>query len=137
MAYFKVIQDNTVVSVGSVFLKWNTKKHRLFICDVDNGQFVQSFDEKHIYKDDWLKTSDGDIQYENASIVIINETEYEDLKEMLIEGEPIIEEPVHEPVVVQERHEPEEEEKPLTIAQMREIIAEQQKQIELLMKKVQ
>ena len=137
MVLFKVIQNNTVVSVGSVFLRWDTEKHRLFICDVDKGEFAQSFDEKCIYKDDWLKTSDGNIQHENASIVIIDETEYEDLKQMLIEGEPIVEEPVHEHVIIPEHHEPEKEERPLTIAQMREIIVEQQKQIEILMKKFQ
>lgn len=136
MTYFKVIQDNKVVSVGTVFLKWNIKRQRLFICDANDGEFVQSYDEKHIYHDSWLRPAPVEAgQHEEASVVIISSQEYEDLLTILNEGETV---DYETPVVPKE---PEEitqptEEKPLTIAEMREIISRQQEQIEMLIQKL-
>jgi len=135
MTYFKVIQNKKVVTVGCVFLKWNMKRQKLFICDANEGQFVQSYDELHVYHDSWLKPSMAhDIEYEEATIVVITEQEYEDLLESLDEGEVVEESPVieEEPVEVQIP----EEEKPMSIAEMREIIARQQEQINMLINKL-
>ena len=140
MTYFKILIDNKIVSVGNVFLKWNSKRHKLYVCDVDEGQFVQTYDEKNIYKASWLKKAPKDAKtFDTANVVVINETEYNDILTSLQEGEPIIEEvtePKREEYVVE--HEPEpEQEKPMTIAEMRKIILEQQKQIEMLIEKVE
>jgi len=136
MTFFKVQKNNNVVDVGCVFLKWNSKRHKLFICEVDEGQFVQSYKDR-IYKASWLKPAPAEAkEYELAEVVVITETEYNDIKALLDEDEtvPVEEEPVYEEPVVEEPQT--QEEKPLTIAQMREIITEQQKQIEVLMEKV-
>ena len=136
MTFCKIIQNDTIVSVGCVFLKWNTKRNRLFVCDDAEGQFIQSYDERHIYKAAWMKPSkEAKCEYEDADVVVITETEYNDIKEQLNEGEPIIEEVQERPLTI-EHHEEPDEEKPLSIAEMRELIKTQQSQIELLMSKL-
>lgn len=137
MTFYKIVENNNIISVGCVFLKWNIKRHKFNICDVDEGQFVQTYDEKAIYRADWMKPAPNEASGFNvAKVIIINQTEYEDLKAMLDEGESIQEEVV-EPVLVQhvEVHEPEKE-KPMSIAQIRELLVKQQEQIELLMQKL-
>jgi len=132
MTYFKVIKNDKVIDVGCVFLKWNTKRHKYNVCSVDEGQFLQSLDEQHIYRDTWMKSYPKEASgYSFADISAITESEFDDLRELLSEGEEItIEEAPNE---IFEVHEAEEhEDKPMSIADMRKIIAEQQMQIELL-----
>ena len=134
MAYFKMSKNNKVVSVGSVYLRWDIGRNRLFICEADDAQFVQAFDESNIYHDTWMKSipKKAKVSYEIAKVIEISESEYEDLKAILSEGEVI-----ELPEVIEEQPEetPEiqEEEKPMTIAEMREMILNQQKQIDLLL----
>ena len=137
MTYFKAIQNDKVVSVGCVFLKWSLNKHKFFICDVDEGQFVESYDEQHIYQDSWMKPAPPEAgEQEQASIVIIGQQEYEDLLEMLNEGEIV--EVQQEPTVEQEEQvELPVEDKPMSIADMREMILKQQQLIDTLMEKLQ
>ena len=134
MTFFKIIKNKKVISVGCVFLKWREDNHQFFICDVDEGQFVLSYDEKYIYRDTWMKPAPKDAtKYEEATVEIITQQEYEDLLAMLDEGETV-EEVV--PVIPEQQEEivpPQEEEKPMTIAEMREIILKQQEQINSLL----
>ena len=136
MTFCKMLKNDKVVNIGCVFLKWNIKRHRMNVCSVDEGQFVQSYDEKTIYKDSWLKPAPEEAKnFEEAKIVVIDQIEFDDLKELLNEGEEVLvekPEPLPSPQVLTE--EPVEE-KPMSIAEMRQIIAEQQKQIDLLLEK--
>jgi len=137
MAYFKIIQDDKIVSVSHVFLKWNEARKNFHLGDTDKGQFVLAFDESKVYRDEWMKPIPEEANgYEHATVQAIDEAEYEDLKALLSEGEQVQEDP--EPVVQEPIHVPEEpeEEKPMSIAEMREIIKMQQKQIEALMETV-
>ena len=134
--FFKIVQDKKIISVGSVFLKWNTKKHRLFICDVDEGQFVQSFDEQYTVRDTWMKVPPEDAdEYPLATVIIITEQEYNDLKAILEDSAEI---DIPEPVIEQQAEyvEPPEEEKVMSIAEMRQLILQQQDQINKLMQAV-
>ena len=136
MTYFKAIQNDKVVSVGTVFLEWNINKHKLYVCDVDKGQFVQSYDEQHIYHDAWMKPAPAEAGiHEEASIVIILQQEYEDLLALFDNGETVkVEKPtIEEPEKVKE---PKEEEKPMSINEMRETILRQQEQIDMLVKTI-
>ena len=136
MTYFKAIQDDKVVSVGSVFLKWNISKGKFYVCDVDDGQFVESYDELHIYHDSWMKPAPAEAgQHEEASIVIIGQQEYEELLEILNEGE-VIEVQETPEIIPEEQVEPPKEEKPMSIADMREMILKQQELIDSLMEKL-
>ena len=137
MTYFKIIKNDNVVSVGTVFLKWNSKKNRMFACDVNEGQFVQTYDEEKIYTAYWLKQAPEDApKYEEAEVVAIDKVEFDDLKELLTEGEevPVEQEPEYTPTV--HDNDEAEEEKPLTIAEMRLLIINQQKQIEDLLQRL-
>ena len=138
MTFFKIIKDNEVINIGCVFLKWNDSRKKMYICDVNEAQFVQTLDESNIYKASWLKSAPRKAgKYETVTVEIITEAEFNELKELLNEGESI---PVEEPVVPEEHHEEpveEPEEKPMTIAEMREMIRVQQKQIEALMEMLQ
>lgn len=134
MNYFKIIQKKKVVNIGCTFLKW--ERDRLFVCSEDDGQFIQSLDEKSVYRDSWMKEYLEEFTgFENAKVVRIDETEFNDLKAMLDDGEEVSEQEVLIQEQPEETIEPQED-KPLSIAEMRRLITEQQKQIEELMAKV-
>jgi len=134
MTYYKIVKNKKVIDIGCTFLKW--KKNRLYVCSEDEGQFIQSLNEKKVYRDVWMKeASDEFTDYEQAKIKAITETEFEDLRATIDDGEEIVEQ--EEVVIpsVQEEVQPEED-KPLSISDMRKIILEQQRQIEMLMEKL-
>ena len=133
MTYCKIIQNDKVVSAGCVFLMWNEKRNRLYVCDVNDAQYVQSFDEANIYHADWFRTLPKDAPvYETAEAVVITKQEYEDLVEQLKEHEPVPVEQIVPEHTVQEDVDKPEEEQVMSIAEMREMIINQQKQIDAL-----
>ena len=134
MVFYKIIRDESVIDAGFVFLKWNEKRHRMYICDVDEGQFVQSFKGDTIYTAEWLKPAPAEAgTYETVQVVVIDAAEYDELKAYLEDGEdvpviPVPPEPEPEP-------EPEPDDEPehqMTVAEMRQHIVEQDEQIALL-----
>lgn len=139
MIFYKVIQNETVVDAGSNFLKWNNKYHQLFSCDVNQAQFAQSYNEKKIYYDDWLiPTPNGLVQYERATITVIDQAEYDEIVALLDDGEQIpvpAEEPEIAPILTANNVVPEET--PMSVSEMRQKILEQQEQIDLLTQQVQ
>ena len=122
MEYFKVIQNQSVVDVGSFFLHWNAKYHQYFYCDINDAQLVQGMITEKLYHGSWLKSpSDSKTEYEEAEIVMIEASEYDELKATLESGEEI---PYSEPVVdilpeTPEETDQPEEERPMTIQEMR------------------
>lgn len=138
MTFFKIIQDSKVINVGCTFLKWNNARQKLYICDVDDAQFAQALDEDKIYRADWLNPAPEEAgKFETADVVVIDEVEFDELKELLSEGEDVPEEFIEEKPLIEVRHYETDEEKPMSIAEMREKILEQQKQIEALLEKLQ
>ena len=131
--YFKVIQDNNVVDIGRAFLKYNEKKKRMYVCNANECQFIQSADETKLYHDDWMRTA-PEVPYIQAQVVGISETEYMDIEALLNDGEEVI---VEQPIVQESSRQEPEQIKPMSSAEMREIIIEQQKQIDELIKKLQ
>ena len=133
MTYFKVIQGSQVVDAGFVFLKWNEARHKMNISDENEAQFVQSYNQELVYRDDWLKPFPEKCaaKFEKAQVVIIDQNEFEEIR-ALLDGDEIIpvlsdapEEVVIEPAKLTE-------ETPLSISDMRRIILEQQEQINQL-----
>ena len=135
MTFFKVIKNDTVIDAGCAFLKWNDKKNRYFVCAVEEAEFALSYKEQNIYRDDWMKVASNKATgFVNAKVEIIEEQEYEDLLDLLSENEVIV---IEKPVVnVPKTHEVVPEEKPLSLNELRELVKEQQKQIEYLTNKV-
>lgn len=139
MTFFKILQENKVVNVGCVFLKWNSARKKMYICDVDEGQFVQTYDETKIYRDSWMKPAPEDAgERESAKVVVISKEEFDELLELLSDGEEIeVEEPVVPVPVVHDPPIEIPEEKQMTISEMRQKILEQQKQIDILLEAYQ
>jgi hypothetical protein len=100
----------------------------LFVCDAKDAQFLQSRDGNKIYHDTWLRSVRRiDIDYEDADIAEITESEYEDLLALLEDQSQI---PVEDDETTEEQNEnnaTEEninEEKPMSISEMRDRIKE-------------
>ena len=134
MTYFKAIQNGTVVDVGSVFLKWNEKRKKFYICDVEEAELAEG--SNGLYRDYWLKASDKEAK--DASIVVIDRAEYDEIRALLEDGEEV---PAPPETPKLEQITPATpgviEDQPLTISQMREMIISQQEQIEILKEKIQ
>lgn len=130
--FFKVIQNDNVVDVGFLFLRWDEKYNRFFICDDSVGQFALSSITEKIYFDMWMKPSSDDATgYESAKVVVIGQLEYDDLYNQLQEGEDIPINPEPEPEPDDTEPDPDES-TPMTIAEMREFISEIAEQMSLL-----
>lgn len=137
MTYYKIIQDNHIVDAGFVFLKWNERRHRLNLCDENEAQFVQAHDESCVYRDEWLKPIfESSIEFTPAQVVVINKTEYDDIR-VLLDGDEIlpVQPEIQEEEVVSEPEKPAEETQ-LSISDMRRLIQVQQEQIALLTEKL-
>lgn len=138
MTYYKIIQNDRVIDAGFTFLKWNERRQRLNLCDEDQAQFVQSYDQKKIFRDVWLKPFPKcDIVFENAQVFIITQEEFEDIRALLDGDEeiPVLSDSPEETIQVVEPVKPVEE-TPLSISEMRRIIQEQQAQITILAQKL-
>lgn len=133
MTYFKVIQGSQVVDAGFVFLKWNEARRKMNISDENEAQFVQSYNQELVYRDDWLKPfpEKSAAKFEKAQVVIIDQNEFEEIR-ALLDGDEII--PVLSDAPEEVVIEPAKpvEETPLSISDMRRIILEQQEQINQL-----
>lgn len=126
MQYYKIIDQGNVIGVGTMLLKWFASAGRFFYCDsLDEAEAVQDVLTEQLYRDDWLhKPPDGATQPRPATVTLIDAVEYDELYELLKDGEdvPVDPEPEPEP---QPQPEPEPEpEKPMTVQEMREKIAE-------------
>lgn len=138
MTFYKIIQNGTVIDVGSAFLKWSTDYHRMLICDVNQGQFVCSIDGERKYRDQWMRPCASEATgYENAEVVVIEEGEFRELLKLLSEGDVTANTQQIEEENVEQIPEPTKSEQPeetiLTIGEMRKLLLAQQKQIDELL----
>ena len=128
MTYFKIIRNGVVIDAGHVFLKWNLKRHRMYISEAIDAQFVQNYKLDKIYRSYWLKPAPQEAgEYELVNIVIISEQEYYDVVAQLDDGEEIVipDDPIPEPTP----DIPDPDEKPMTLEEMRRMIKQQAEQI--------
>lgn len=131
MNYFKVIQDDKVVDAGFSFIKENKNGIQLY-CEPDEAELVQSYNELKYYHTYWLLSVKTYPDYEEADVVMIGETEYNDIIAYLDDGEEVPIEPEKPDPEPEPKPEPEPEDKPMTIAEMREKITEQENTITML-----
>lgn len=88
------------------------------------------------YHDDWLRDPpDGDDSFDIASIVTIDDEEYDELYELLDDGENVpVPEPEPEPIPQPVPDEPDTEpDRPMTIAEMREKIQRLEESLDIIM----
>lgn len=130
MNYFKVVEDGKVIDVGFTFLKWNEKRNRFFLCSIEEAQFAQGLHDD-VYHAYWFRKAPAAAgTYPEHDIVMINDVEFDELKALLDDGE-VIEEP-DIPAPVQPEPVIPSDEKPMTVAEMRQTILAQQEQIDIL-----
>lgn len=135
MTYYKIMQNDVIVDANYVFLKWVAKHHCLMVCDPTQAEFVQSYDMGTVYHDRWLRpVPDGAPAYETASVIVIGETEYDEIRALLDDGEevPYVPDEPEPPAPVNPDEPINPDERPMTVAEMREKIIEQQESIDML-----
>ena len=90
MTYYKVIKDNEFVGIGTSYelRKYQLKHGILLVADDNTAQYIQINDK--LYRDNWFKVlTTNTIEYETASISVIDESEYQQLFEAIDAGEEI------------------------------------------------
>lgn len=136
MDYYKIIKDGEVVGVGTRFLKWFLRSKGYYYCNFDSAECVQDDVGDALYHVSWMHESPSAAYIVPvAEIEEIDYTEYDELYNQLDDGEaiPIPEpEPEPEPTPEPEPDEGEDKETPMTIAEMREKISEQEGMISML-----
>ncbi len=99
MSYYKLISGQNIVGVVSLdnFRRYQAKHGIVLFSDIDTAQYVEF--RGVYYRDDWLKATTTDrIQYEDVSIISIDETEYNALIEAFETNDEIEIEPTEEPI---------------------------------------
>lgn len=100
--FYKIIKSENIIGVISDndFRRYQPRHRSVLFSDIENAQFVEYKDK--YYRDNWLRTIDASlVQYEDATIIEIEQSEYDELTEALEtneqiaveEQEPFIEEP--------------------------------------------
>ena len=90
MIYYKVIQNNKLVGIGTTddLRVYQSKHDILLVADEDIAQYIQIKDI--VYRDNWFKTLvSNTIVYETADVSVIDENEYRQLFEAIDKGEEI------------------------------------------------
>lgn len=127
MTYFKVIAEGAAVDAGRMWLQWNARHKCLMACEPNAAHYAQNYNDSAIYRFGWLNpVPDGAPVYPTVEAAIIDAQEYDDLIAVLDGGETVPEPPEPEPEP-EPAPEPEPEpqpERPMTVAEMREKIAE-------------
>lgn len=90
MGYYKLISGRNIVGVVSLndFRRYQAKHGIVLLSDIDTAQYVEF--RGVYYRDNWLRAVTTDrIQYEEVSIVTIDETEYAALIEAFETNEEV------------------------------------------------
>lgn len=99
--YFKILKDEQVINLGKYIVYYHN--NYLTYCSLDKAQYIQDYKQQQLYHDFWLKSPKENSIYIEATIMQIEEEEYNNLLALFEQGEPI---PPEEP---EEPKEPEEE----------------------------
>lgn len=101
MTYYKIIKDGVVIDANFKFFRYQRKHLNIIKCDGKCAELVQSSDQKTFYRAEWLRPLPEKARHhEIAEVVIIDEAEYNELKEQLQLGNIIVPQSIEdEPVV--------------------------------------
>lgn len=134
MTYYKIISQEQIVGIGTMFLQWSKKYKRFYYSNINNANCVQDAITQKIYHTSWLIPLPSEAtNIESATVITIDKQEYKDLYEQLKEDKtiPFIP-PKPEPEPNPEPEPAELPEQPLTIQQMREKLKKQDETINML-----
>ena len=134
MNYTKIIQGGNVIGVGCNFIRWFPRTRRFAYCAMEEAEAVRDAITEIAYHADWLRDipAEAGVVFAEAEVILIPQTEYDDLYEELMDGQPIpVPDPEPEPTPPEPEPEPEEQPR-MTVQEMREKITEQEDQIAML-----
>ena len=101
MRFYKILKDGKIVDANFVFLKWDQNSAGLkFLveCDIEDAHYIQTTDQKEIYRVNWLNPVEDNGEFETVEATLISEDEFREIRDQLDEGEtPINPEPEPEP----------------------------------------
>lgn len=132
MRYFKIIQSGNIVGVGSNFIRWMPRTRRLSYCDMEQAQAVVDNVTDQKYHADWLfdVPVESGLVFPEAEVILIQQAEYVDLLEELMDGEPIpLPDPEPEPTPTPEPEPTPKEQPRMTVQEMREKIVALEEQL--------
>lgn len=105
--FYKIIKSENIIGVISDndFRRYQPRHRSVLFSDIENAQFVEYKDK--YYRDNWLRIIDASsVECEDATIIEIEQSEYDELAEALetneqiaVEEEPLIEEPQIEEIL--------------------------------------
>lgn len=99
--FYKIIQDNKIIDVNNQFFRTQKKPHLLIECEPKYCEYVCSSDGLEFYYSDWTREAQFPFSFAQRvdQIVIIEEDEYNSLKEQLCSSETILTTPTEEDLV--------------------------------------
>ena len=91
MKYYKVISNGLVIDANYVWLKWQTKHRILLGCEPHEANYIQSFDQAHVWRVQWLNpVPAGAPTFETVEAVEILEEEYLEIRKQLDDGFEVV-----------------------------------------------
>lgn len=138
MTYYKIVKNNLIIDVNSMFFRYQRKRMNLVPCDENKAELVQSSDGKTFYTTEWLKPLPEGVHHEFVDVIPISKEEYLKLREELqlneaIPQPTIIEEEIKsEPMIIDE--EPQKIQKVVNIRELYEEIRQLKEELKSLKK---
>lgn len=138
MTYYKIVRNNLIIDVNSMFFRYQRKRMNLVPCDENKAELVQSSDGKTFYTTEWLKPLPEGVHHEFVDVIPISKEDYLKLREELQLNEAI-----PQPIIVEEEIKPESiviDEKPqkiqkvVNIRELYEEIRQLKEELKLLKK---
>lgn len=91
MKYYKVISNGVVIDANYVWLKWQTKHRILLGCEPHEANYIQSSDQAHVWRVQWLNPVPADAPtFETVEAVEISEEEYLEIRKQLDDGFEVV-----------------------------------------------
>lgn len=138
MYYYKIIKNNEIIDVNNVFLCISKKYPDMLIpCELRNVQYLQSSDGEQLYITNWTAPVSHPLYSpELIEAVLINEEEYQSLKDTLQNQTIIVEENEVQPSNQQEEFaENIDEPQVMNITEMKRKILELEQLVQKLLNK--
>lgn len=135
--FYKIIKNNQVIDVNNKFLKLQRKHNILVDTDYKHAEFICSSDESTIYTTSWTSEVQNNKNVQYVEAILINQDEYEQLKQQLELNHVEIEvtEDKQEIVEVIEPKEPQRHFEALSLWKLEKRVTELEKIIAELQKK--
>lgn len=96
MRYYKIIQDGYIIGAGCNFMRWSPRTRKFAYCEMEQAEAVKDVVSENCFCADWLFKipEEAGVTFPEAIVILIDQEEYDEIIEELIDGEDI---PVPDP----------------------------------------